>query len=96
MFYMWHKCLTKFCIVLSCILLISNSIISSAILEYTRTRLSMASKSTRPSDSCYFEVFNLETHSCMFLQIALEIMLLPQYANKPETKDVHGVRYGST
>jgi hypothetical protein len=31
---------------------------------------------TRPSDSCYFEVFEKLTHAC-YIQIALETMLLP-------------------
>ena len=37
---------------------------------------SKTSNSTRPSDSCYFEVFEKLTRAC-YIQIALETMLLP-------------------
>jgi hypothetical protein len=37
---------------------------------------SNTSSSTRPSDSCYFEVFEKLTRAC-YIQIALETMLLP-------------------
>jgi hypothetical protein len=37
---------------------------------------SKTSNSTRPWDSCYFEVFQKHTRAC-YIQIALETMLLP-------------------
>ena len=37
---------------------------------------SKTSNSTRPSDSCYFEVFEKLNRAC-YIQIALETMLLP-------------------
>jgi hypothetical protein len=37
---------------------------------------SKTSNSTRPLDSCYFEVFEKLTRAC-YIQIALETMLLP-------------------
>ena len=61
--------MTQFCIVLSCILLISNSMISRAILEKTRT--------------CGFlKVFKKLTRAC-FTQIALEIIPLPLRSGLP-------------
>ena len=55
-----------------CLLLIGNSMISSAILEKTCTpKASLA----HPSYSCYFVVFEKLTRACYF-QIVLEIMLL--------------------
>ena len=37
---------------------------------------SKTSNGTRPSDSCYFELFEKLTRAC-YIQIALETMLLP-------------------
>jgi hypothetical protein len=42
-----------------------------ALVSFSKT-----SNSTRPSDSCYFEVFEKLTRAC-YIQIALETMLLP-------------------
>jgi hypothetical protein len=44
---------------------------ASRIVSFSKT-----SNSTRPSDSCYFEVFEKLTRAC-YIQIALETMLLP-------------------
>jgi hypothetical protein len=42
-----------------------------ALVSFSKT-----SNSTRPSDSCYFEVFEKLIRAC-YIQIALETMLLP-------------------
>jgi hypothetical protein len=42
---------------------------------------SKTSNSTRPSDSCYFEVFEKLTRAC-YIQIALETILLPILNNE--------------
>ena len=42
-----------------------------ALVSFSKT-----SNSTRPSDSCYSEVFEKLTRAC-YIQIALETMLLP-------------------
>ena len=53
----------------SCILLISNSMVSRAILKRRKKTLvsfSKISNSTRLSDSCYVEVFEKLTRACFF------------------------------
>ena len=67
LFCTWYKRMTQFCISLSCILLISNSMhgFSSNLKKHTLVSSSKTSNSTRPSDSCYF--YSLwKTHSCVF------------------------------
>ena len=58
-----------------CLLLIGNSMISSAILEKACTAVKSSKVSlTCPSYSCYFVVFEKLTRACYF-QIVLEIIL---------------------
>ena len=61
----------------SCILFISNSMISRAILKHTHTLVSFskASNNTRRSDSCYFDSL-WKAHLWVFFQGALETILL--------------------
>ena len=69
------KCIAQ---IISCTLLISNSMISRSIWKnHALVGFSKAINSTRPSYSCYFEVFGELTRVCFF-QIALEIMLFPK------------------
>ena len=59
--------LSSACTILSCILLISNGMIFRAISEKPAlVSFSKTSKSTRLSDSCYFEVFEKHTRACFF------------------------------
>ena len=68
------KCIAQTC---SCSLLISNRKISREIWKkHALVGFSKTTNITRPSDSCYFEVFEKLIRACFF-QIAFEIMLLP-------------------
>jgi hypothetical protein len=61
-----------------CKLLISNCMVSREIWinMHSIVSFSKTSNSTRPSDSCYFEVFEKLTRAC-YIQIALETIPLP-------------------
>ena len=96
LFCTWRKRMTQFCIILSCILFISNSMVSRAIWKNTHSWVFQlkTSNSTRPSDSCYFDsLWKTCMHLCiitsarklcfyLYLSICLFVCLSPGYRKK--------------
>ena len=82
LFCTWRKCMTKLCIILSCILLISNSMVSRAIWKNKHLCVFQRPQIALVLRICaILIVFEKLTCACFFQIFVLETMLLPILIN---------------